>query len=270
VYNGYRWDVSINGSEPIAARPVGSNYDYDLAVAYIYKEQLLDAGITSIAFATFGNSDEIRIGEVVLAIGNAMGDGTSVTRGIISAEERPVQLPDRFHPIMLLQTDAAINYGNSGGPLINTKGEIIGININQAAGLIIGSSLAEGMNFSISSNVAAPILEEIVATYRMPAMGIVGISLADDAQNRAAEWGIPELGALVVEVQEGRSADRAGILPGDLITSFDGQPIFDMLQLVTAVRTKEIGDIVEVRILRGGSFAITLQVELGMMYRDSF
>jgi S1-C subfamily serine protease len=199
-----------------------------------------------------------------------MGEGTSVTRGIISAAERQVLLPDRATPLMVLQTDAAINYGSSGGPLINTRGEIVGINLNQATGLIVGSSRSEGMGYSISSNVAAPVLEEIVANYRTPAIGIIGVSLADDERNRAAYWGIPPLGVLVIDVQPGRAAHRADIRPDDVITSFDGQPIFDMPQLQAAVRAREIGDIAELQILRGGSFALTVEVEIAIMYRESF
>jgi serine protease Do len=199
-----------------------------------------------------------------------MGEGTSVTRGIISASEREIYIPGRAEPLKVLQTDAAINYGNSGGPLINTLGEIVGININQVTELIIGPTHAEGMGYSIASNIAAPILEEIVANYRSPAIGIVGIALADDDEGMARQWGIPELGVRVVTVQEGRPADLAGIRENDVITAFDGQPIFDMQQLIAAIREKEIGDIVEVRILRGGSFAITVQLELAMMIRDTF
>jgi serine protease Do len=267
---GYSWDISIAGSEPIAARPVGLNAYYDLAVAYVYKEELLAAGIDSVSFASFGDSDAMRIGDVVLAIGNAMGEGTSVTRGIISAAEREVLIPGRVHPLRVLQTDAAINYGNSGGPLINTLGEIVGININQATGLSIGATPVEGMGYSISSNIAAPVLHEIIANYRAPAIGIMGVSLADDEYRMAEYWGIPELGVRVISVQQDRPAYHAGIRPNDVITGFDGQPIFEMSQLLTAIRSREIGDTVEVRILRGGSFAITVQLELGIMLRETF
>lgn len=270
VRPGYRWDVTIDNSEPLEARPVGTNDDYDLAVAFIYKSDLIAAGIDRVTTVTFGDSDEMRVGDVVLAIGNAMGEGTAVTRGIISAAERPLYFPGRNHPIPLLQTDAAINYGNSGGPLINTRGEIIGINMDRATRLITDPLLAEGMGYSISSNVAKPILMQIIEDYRMPAIGILGGSLAYDRYNRAAEWGIPALGVIVTEVQPGRPADIAGIVPGDVITSFDGQPIFDMPQLRAAIRAKEIGDIVEIRILRGGSHARTVYVELAMMVRDFF
>ncbi|MCL2225539.1 MAG: S1C family serine protease [Defluviitaleaceae bacterium] len=270
VRPGYRWDVSIAGSAPIPAFPVNSNPYYDLAVLYVYKASILEAGIDSVAFASFGNSDEMRIGDVVLAIGNAMGEGTSVTRGIISAAEREILIPGRMHPLTVLQTDAAINYGNSGGPLINGLGEIVGININQASGLIIGSSQAEGMGYSISSNIAAPILLGIAANYRAPAIGILGVSLHEDDYRMAEYWGIPELGVRVISVQEGRPAYIAGIRPNDVITGFGGRPIFDMQQLIAAIQEREIGDTVEIRILRGGSFALTVQVELAMMIRETF
>lgn len=272
VRGGTRWDVSISGSEPIAARPVGHSFDNDLAVLYICKESLVNAGIDSIAFATFGDSDDMRLGDVVLAIGNAMGEGTSVTRGIISAAERQVYLPDRRYPISVMQTDAAINYGNSGGPLINTRGEIVGININRATDLITGSSLVEGMSYSIPASVAAPILEAIAADYRRPAIGITGTSLSviNDRYGTADHWGIPALGVFVSTVPEGRAAYNAGIQPEDVITGFDGQPIFDMEQLQAALRTREIGDIVEIRLLRGGTLAITVELELGMLIRDNF
>jgi len=281
VRGGYRWEVSIDGSAPISARPAGHNRYYDLAILYITKAQLLDAGIDAVAFATFGDSDLLRIGDDVLALGNAMGEGTSVTRGIISAKERKMIIPYRLqepndddddgdNPLLLLQTDAAINYGNSGGPLVNTRGEIIGITINQATNQIIGSSSVEGMGYSIPSNTAMPILMEIIADYRTPAIGISGFSLSEDMHNRAESWGIPELGVLVSSVQEGRPAYLAGIRANDVITSFDGQPIFDMPQLQAAVRQKNIGDTVEMRILRNGTLALTVYVELAMMIRDTF
>lgn len=270
VRPGYRWDVSIAGSEPIAARPAGVNRYYDLAVAYIYNADLIAAGIDTVTFATFGDSDEMRIGDVVLAIGNAMGEGTAVTRGIISADERPFYLPGREYPLALLQTDAAINYGNSGGPLINTRGEIIGINMNRATRFITDPVLSEGMGYSISSNIAAPILQQIVENYRRPAIGIGGTSLADDPENRAERWGIPALGVIILEVQEGRAAYNAGLREGDVITGFDGQPVFYMQQLQDAVRAKQIGDIAEIRILRGGRDSIVVQVEIAEMVREFF
>ena len=269
VRRGYRWDVSIGGSQPITARPVEYNREMDLAVLSIYKSQLEAAGIFTIAFASFGDSDTMRVGDVVLAIGNAMGEGTSVTRGVVSAMEKPLSLPLPGRPdhyINVLQTDAAINYGNSGGPLFNTRGEIIGININQ----VFGVAQVEGMGYSISSNLAAPALEAMVSLYRRPAIGISGLSLEDDSLNRAEYWGIPPLGVLVETVAEGRAAYLAGIRPFDVITGFNGQPIFDFTQLQEAIIACAVGDIVEVRILRDGDTPLTLRLELLEMVRETF
>ncbi|MCL1878201.1 MAG: PDZ domain-containing protein, partial [Defluviitaleaceae bacterium] len=144
------------------------------------------------------------------------------------------------------------------------------INMNRATRLMTDPSLAEGMGYSISSNIAAPVLHDIVNNYRMPAIGIGGRSLADDLENRAELWGIPALGVIILDVQQGRAAYNAGLREGDVITSFDGQPIFDMLQLQAAIRAKEIGDIVEMRILRGGSVAITVEVELAKRILEFF
>jgi len=279
VRGGQRWDITIGDSEPISARPVGDDRSHDLAVLYVEKHALLQEGIDNIAFAAFGDSDQMKIGDTVLAIGHALGSpldtalggGMSVTSGIISALERPVRFPDRAEPRIVLQTDAAINYGNSGGALINTKGEIVGITISPAQDTSgMNGSLSEGMGYGISSNIAVPVLTQIVADERIPAMGVMGVSLADDAENRAGQWNIPALGALILFVQENSPAQRADILPDDVITAFDGQPIFDMPQLQAAVRSKEIGDIVEVRILRGGRFTVTVNVELEMIVRDTF
>jgi S1-C subfamily serine protease len=126
------------------------------------------------------------------------------------------------------------------------------------------------MGYSISSNIAAPVLMEIATNYRTPAIGISGIGLADDTRNHAEYWGIPEFGVLIIHVQEGRPAYNAGILVNDIVTGFGGQPIFDMDQLIAAIRAQDIGDVVEVRLLRGGSFALTVDIEIAMMIRENF
>jgi serine protease Do len=113
-------------------------------------------------------------------------------------------------------------------------------------------------------------LEAIAAAYRTPAIGITGISLEHDDYNRAETWGIPPLGVIVSTVPPGHSADRAGIRPHDVITSFDGQPVFTMPQLIEAIRSRKVGDIVEIRILRNGSFALTFDIEIGVLVRENF
>jgi len=147
--------VRISGSQPLLARSVDGNMRTGLAVISLYKQQLLDAGIDSVVIAAFGNSDDMLVGDTVFAIGNARNEGNSVTRGIISAGKQEISFPG--YTLTVLQTDAAINYGNSGGPLINTNGEIIGINIDRA-GVQFGQAQVEGIGYSIASNVALPIL----------------------------------------------------------------------------------------------------------------
>jgi len=262
---GNQFVVAIEGT-PIIATPVGVDSTVDLAVLAIEKSQLIEAGIDKIVIATFGDSDNMRVGDTVLAIGNAMGEGTAVTRGIISASEKTVVLPVGNHTLTLMQTDAAINYGNSGGPLVNTRGEVIGININQATGLIFGMGSVEGIGYSIASSIAAPILDELI-TGRRPALGIRGGTLTEET---AEELGVPPIGVLVASVIENGSAYRGGMQQGDVITGFNGLPVFNWQQLIEALRLSRVGDIVEVRVLRYGDTAVTLYVELDAMQVENF
>ena len=263
VVNGSdRVEVSINGGEPIWAEPAGNNPASNLAVIAIEKTLLVDAGIDTVVMATFGDSDSMRVGDTVLVIGNAMGYGISTTRGGISAPKMDVHLPGRVNPLVVLRTDAAINYGNSGGPLINTRGEIIGINIIQDALFPARPAHVEGMGYSIASNIAAPILRDLATRFHRPALGISGRDLFE---HEADARGIPHLGVLIDTVVEGEAAYQAGIRRGDIITGFNGLPVFNFDALLAAMMASQIGDTVEVNILRNANTALTVQVELREM-----
>jgi len=266
---GNRFDISINGSDPLIGRPAGSDTSAHLAVLSIEKTSLVTAGIDRVVIATFGDSDKMRVGDTVLAIGNAMGYGTAVTRGVISANEQSIIQPINGHRLSLLQTDAAINYGNSGGPLINTRGEVIGINFDRAPQMVFGRPSAEGIGFSISSNVVAPLLDDVVQG-RRPALGIVGGTISEA---NAERMGIPSIGVLVSAVSPGRAAELGGVIAGDVITSFNGQQVFNWANLQDGIRAARIGDTVQIRVLRVQGRereALTLYVELDAFVVDNF
>jgi len=247
--------VRISGSRPLTANLVNSQRHTGLAVISVDKAQLAEAGIESYTIATFGDSSTMQVGDVVFAMGNARNEGISVTRGIISAGKQDIVFPD--YTLTVLQTDAAINYGSSGGPLINLRGEVIGINIDRAM-MIFGSAAIEGIGYSIASNEVIPIVEAFICPDR-PALGIVGM----DVNEEIAEYlGIPAMGVLITAVAPGGAAEINGILPYDIITAFDGEPVFAIAELQLMILQRRIGDIVEVRLLRDGETPITLEIEL--------
>ena len=254
-----RVDISIMDYEPISARPVGRNISLDLAVISVSLTDVNRVGIRDVSIAAFGDSDAVQVGDVVLVIGNAMGEGNSTTSGIISAAEKEVDIMGRT--LRVLQTDAAINPGNSGGPLVNKHGQVIGINIVTMAS---DHYAIEGMGFSVPSNVVKPAVEEIMNAGPSPFLGIEGrdVDPYRDA-NLLYELGIPPIGIYVAGVFPGTGADRAGIRQGDIITGFNGRTVFNMTQLVEEIVRSDVGDTVEVLIIRERRQQLILQVTLG-------
>jgi len=254
--------VRISGSQPLQARLVSSNMATGLSVISLYKVQLLEAGIESYTIAEFGDSSQMQVGDVVFAMGNARNEGISVTRGIVSAGKQDLILPG--YTLTVLQTDAAINYGSSGGPLINLNGEVVGINIDRTTVALFGNASVEGIGYSIASNVVESVLLAMISPTR-PGIGITGRTVTEEIA--AGFGGIPEMGVFIVTVTPGGAADVAGIRPNDIITAFGGEPVFVMDELIDAIAQRQIDDVIEVNILRDGNTPLTLEIVLQAFIR---
>ena len=245
--------VSINGHDGVPASPVGGDAQNDLAVISILKSDVVNAGIGNVVIATFGDSDQMHVGDSVLAIGNALGEGNTATNGILSAPARTIAIQGQT--LTLFQTNAAINEGNSGGPLVNMRGEVIGINTAKLA-----AASVEGMGYAIPINVAKPIIEGLMQTRPM-----LGVEINDINPELAAHLNLPQAGALVVGLTPGAPAAEAGILPNDVITGINDEPVMSAEQLVAAVRRHKIGDTIQVKVVRvadGQTEFLTVSVKL--------
>ena len=225
--------VSFIDEESVEGVIKGTDAGNDLAVVAVRLEDIPAETMEQIRIANVADSEDVRVGEQVVAIGNALGYGQSVTTGIVSALGRTITVADESgynEYTDLIQTDAAINQGNSGGALLNMKGEVIGINSVKA-----GASGVEGMGYAISTSKASPIIRNLmnkktrnlVSEDQLPYLGIVGQDVTRDV---AQLYGLPE-GIYVTELSEGGPSDQAGIIPGMIITGFDGESIDSMSDL---------------------------------------
>ena len=235
--------VGFVDSEIYDATVKGADNEIDLAVIGIQKSELKQDTLDAIKIAVIGDSDALEVGEQVVAIGNAMGYGQSVTTGIVSALERDV--PDDQTETAYIQTDAAINPGNSGGALLNMNGEVIGINSAK-----IASAYVEGMGYAIPMKIANPTIETLmnrksrdkVDEEKAGYLGITGVSV--DSQT-SKMYGIPE-GIYLQEVIEDGPADKAGLLKGDIIKKFDGVSVSSIAELREKMDYYEAGEKVDV------------------------
>ena len=253
----------IDGSEANAVIK-GLDADMDLAVVAVPLSNLTNETKAAITIAALGDSDELKLGQPVIAIGNALGYGQSVTNGIISALNRELTLSDGSTGIFI-QTNAAINPGNSGGALLNINGEVIGIN-----SIKIGSSTIEGMGYAIPISSASPIIADLMERQTRTEvaeseMGYLGISPQSITSQYSQSLGIPQ-GVFVVSVEPGLAADQAGMVYGDIIVSFDGQKITSRDDLVNTLRYYRAGETVTVKVQRmvsGEYQELELEVTLG-------
>lgn len=242
------------------ATVVGTDSSADLAVISVKIKDIKDATASKIKVATLGSSDDLKVGEEVVAIGNALGYGQSVTTGVVSAKNREVSLTDGT--MNLLQTDAAINPGNSGGALLNTAGEVIGIN-----SVKYSDTSVEGIGYAIPMDTAKPIIEELITKEKVDEsnsayLGITGVDVTSDV---AKTYNMPT-GVYVAQVMEGAAAEQAGIQKGDIITKFDGKDVTSMEELSSNMQYYAAGTTVDVVIERSSNGQYeeqTISVTLG-------
>lgn len=223
----------------------GTDARNDLAVIAIPLKDLSEETLSRIAIARLGNSDRLEVGEEVIAIGNALGYGQSVTNGIISALDR--KLEDYESP--MIQTNAAINPGNSGGALVNARGEVIGIPSAK-----IGGSSVEGMGYAIPISVAEPILRELMTQETRiqvseQQQGYLGVRVTDVDEQGVQLYNMP-LGVYIYEVYDGYAADQAGLRRGDIITGLNGTRIESKAMLLDELKYYSIGTTVTLTVCR--------------------
>lgn len=240
----------------------GTDSSNDLAVLSIALSDIDEDALNSISIATIGDSDSMEVGDQVVAIGNALGLGQSVTTGIVSALGREVSIDDVTYS-NLIQTDAAINPGNSGGALFNMQGELIGINSAKYS-----SDSVEGMGFAISMSTAQPIIEELMTQETKTkldedygALNITGYTVSEEV---STYYGLP-VGVYVNSVTSGGAAENAGIQAGDIITALNGTEITTIEELQEELQYYAAGEIVSVTLQRNstGTYEeITVEVTL--------
>lgn len=232
-----------NSDEPMEAKLVGTDEKTDLAVIKIEKDDL--------PAATLGDSSTLKVGEFAMAIGNPLGMTSTVTAGIVSALDRTITADGVTYHV--LQTDAAINSGNSGGALVNSKGEVIGINT-------LKLSSGEGIGFAIPINSTKEITEQLIkdGKVKRPFIGISGRNIDEET---AEKYKLVE-GIYVITVEEFSAAEKAGVKIYDIITEFDGKAIKTMDELNEIKNTHQIGDTVKMKVFRDGEYQ-ELDITLG-------
>ena len=241
--------VTVNGEKEYKAKIIGKDPLSDLAVLQIEsKDEFIPV--------EFGDSDKARIGDWVIAIGNPFGLGGTVTSGIISARNRSIGL-SRYEDY--IQTDASINSGNSGGPLFDMNGKVIGINT-----AILGQSGSIGIGFSIPSNSAQKVIDQLIK-FGETKRGWLGVRIQDVTKEIAEVEKLDKArGALVASVAEDSPSDKAGIKAGDIILEFNGTRINEMKELPKIVAQTEVGKTVEVKVWRNKK-EISKKIKLGRL-----
>ena len=243
-----RLKVTLPDGKVLRGRVVGSDETTDLAVLKVESEHPLPT-------IQLGNSDGLKAGQIVIAIGNPFGltGGPAVTAGIVSSLNRSIQT--RSGVLELIQTDAAINPGNSGGPLVNTKGEVIAINT-------ANMPYAQGIGFAVPINIAKSILKELIEKGKVtrPWIGVASMKLTPQL---ARFYGLPVTeGALIARVEPYSPADDAGLRKGDIVEEIDGTRVNDPAQIASHVHKKQVNDQLTLTVNRyGRQFQVPVPID---------
>ncbi|MBO6024457.1 MAG: trypsin-like peptidase domain-containing protein [Bacteroidales bacterium] len=248
-------EVTFNNKVKKTATIIGTDPTTDLA--------LIKVEATDLPFLTFGDSDNVRIGEWVLAVGNPFNLTSTVTAGIVSAKARNLSILGEGTSVeSFIQTDAAVNPGNSGGALVNTKGELIGIN----AAIASHTGSYEGYSFAIPSNIVRKVVDDLLL-YGETQRGYIGIYPAELTQELAQKEGLEDIeGVYIAEVTEGGAAKLAGVQKGDVLTAINGKKVNTVTQMLESIRQYRPGDKVTIEVNRNGrhhNYELTLLNEAG-------
>lgn len=258
--------VAFTDGNAVEASVKGFDEERDLAVVSVSLDDVEDDTMDAVSIANIGSSDDLKVGEQVVAIGNALGYGQSVTTGIVSAKNRRMDSDnntvtdgsdDSSDGVNLIQTDAAINPGNSGGALLNMEGEVVGINSAKLA-----STEVEGMGYAIAISDVTDILQNLMNETSIDKLddsehGVLGIKGSSVSSEAVQMYGIPA-GVFVKEVTEGGAADKAGLKANSVITEFNGKTVSSINQLIEYLSYYEPDEEVE----------LTVQVPHGTSYKE--
>ena len=257
---GEALEVSVRFSDETEHNAKIIAYDTDTDIAVL---KVNETGLTP---AVFGDSDDLRVGELVIAVGNPLGFDLfgSVTSGIVSALNRQISVNDK--QMSLIQTDAAINSGNSGGPLLNSCGQVIGINSAKMSSSY-GSASVEGLGFAIPISDAKSIIDDLIHYNYVKGRPQLGISTVDITESDSRRYNMP-MGAYIVNVVSGSAADEAGLMIRDIIIDINGDTISSTSQLNAVKNKYKAGDTVTVTVNRNGKdmqLEVTLQEDVSNM-----
>ncbi len=244
--------VEFNMDHLVKAEVLGTDEATDVGIIKVAKVDMMQNAVGEVKPVVFGNSENIKVGETAIAIGNPLGYKNTVTVGVISALDRKL---DDANILSLIQTDAAINPGNSGGALVNSRGEVIGMNT-----IKIADTKVEGIGFALPINEIKPIIDDLLeyGYVSKPALGIAGRDIDEELSEL---YELP-IGIVVMGVYEGSGAAKAGVQRGDVIISINDEHMSTIKQLSEYLVNFESGDTVTVKIVRDNNEKIEMQIEL--------